>query len=82
MYDDAISSVDIIPVIGKNIRGIKEVAAKGSASVIHNIAIKTAIAAIVFTCGLVGSKSPTNSRMINAATPNTNPNFLVVCIIC
>jgi hypothetical protein len=80
IYDDAISSVDIIPVIGKNIRGIREVAAKGSASVIHNIAIKTAIAAIVFTCGLAGSKSPINSRMINAITPSANPNFLFVCI--
>jgi hypothetical protein len=80
MYEDAISSDDKIPVSGKNINGINEVAASGIASVIQSIAIKTAIAAIVFIWGWVGSRSPINRNIANAITPIINPNFLFVCI--
>jgi len=82
IYEDAISSDDKMPVIGKNIKGIREVAANGIASVIHNIAIKTVMAAIILICGLVGSRSPINNKITNAVVPSINPNFLFVSINC
>jgi hypothetical protein len=71
IYDDAISSVDKIPVKGKKIIGINEVAARGIASVIQSTAINSAIADIVFICGLAGSKSPTIMGAINTIAPIT-----------
>ena len=46
-----------IPITGNKTMGISEVAASGIASVAQNIAIRPAIAAILETRGLLGSKS-------------------------
>ena len=56
IYSPAISSPVKIPNKGKRIRGIKDVAASGIASVIHQIAIKTAIAAVYVTFRLEESR--------------------------
>jgi hypothetical protein len=69
IYEDAISSVDKIPVSGKKIIGINEVAASGIASVIQSTAISAAIADIVLICGRAGSKSPTLNNETNAIVP-------------
>jgi hypothetical protein len=46
-YEEAISSLPITPIRGNRIKGIKAVAARGIASVIHQIAIKDATAAVI-----------------------------------
>jgi len=69
IYEDAISSVDKIPVNGKKMIGINDVAASGIASVIQRIAISAAIADIVLICGLAGSKSPALKRNTNVIVP-------------
>jgi len=76
----AICSAGRISVIGKRIKGIRDVTASGIASVIQRIAINNAMAAIVFSFGLAGSKLSTKSRAQNATTPRINPNFLLICI--
>ncbi len=57
MYSFATSSVFISPRRGNNATGRRAVAGMGMASVTHQVAISTATAAIVVTCGFPGSRS-------------------------
>jgi hypothetical protein len=75
MYEPEISEPDNTPINGKNIKGTKDVAAKGTASVIHQIAIRTATAATLPIFGFWGSGSKKIRSMRKDNNPITNPNF-------
>ena len=80
MYDAEISEPDKTPSIGKNTNGTREVAAIGNASVIHQIAIRTATAATFPTLGFAGSGLKKNRIKRNETIPNANPIFCILCI--
>ena len=76
IYELAISSPESRPNKGKKTNGISEVAASGTASVTHQMAINAAIAAIMVTLLFAGSRL---ANMIIAAKiikPVNNPTFL------
>lgn len=66
--------------MGKKTNGTKDVAAIGKASVIHQIAIRTATAATFPTFGFSGSGLKKIRIMRKDNNPTTNPIFCILCI--
>lgn len=80
MYALAVFSPSRIPRIGNAIIGTSEVAARGNASVIHQTAMRDAIAAILVKAGFEGSKSMKIRIEIKIKSPKKNPNFRITNI--
>jgi hypothetical protein len=74
IYMGAVALPFKIPSKGYRIKGRRAVADKGIASVIHQIAIRTATAAMRVTIGFSGSKS-INIIKINRIGPKNRPIF-------
>jgi len=74
-YEEAISSPPNTPSSGNKTKGIKEVAARGIASVIHHRAIRDAIAAVYVILGLSGSRSVKRIKYMKIKIPDMNPIF-------
>jgi hypothetical protein len=66
----------MIPINGNNTIGSNAVAASGIASVIHQIAINTIMAAILVTSGLPGSRSTNSNMHRNTNGPSHRPMLL------
>jgi len=80
MYEPEISEPDKTPRSGKKTNGTKDVAAIGKASVIHQIAIRTATAATLPTFGFSGSGLKKIRIMRKDINPTTKPIFCILCI--
>ncbi len=68
----------ITPNSGNSATGINAVTARGTVSVIHQIAIRRAIPAIKPTCGLAGSGLKKTKNNIAITGPMINPAFFIV----
>jgi hypothetical protein len=72
-YDEAISSPFKTPIKGKSIKGNNEVAASGIASVIHQIAINAATAAVKVTLGFEESRLVKKIMQKKTKSPEIKP---------
>ena len=81
MYEPEITEPDKTPRRGKKTKGTKDVAAIGKASVIHQIAIRTATDATLPTLGFCGSGLKKIKSMRKDTNPSTNPIFCILCIV-
>ena len=79
LYDIAVAGNDVY-VAGYENNGTRDVAAIGKASVIHQIAIRTATAATLPTFGFCGSGLKKIRMIRKDISPKTNPNFCILCI--
>ncbi len=68
----------MMPRAGTSTSGRREVAGMGRASVIHQIAMRPAIPAILLTEGLDGSRSTKKTKRTNIESPRKNPAVFLI----